>query len=429
LPKAEYAAIQGVIRNPGELEKIYRTALTLWKTSKTAYNPATTARNNMTNFFILNPLGGVGPHRLDVYAKTVNEIMTGGEFYKRAQRVGLELGSQEVAELRNRATMIYSANPGLFKGFFPTIKSFHNKVVSFYGNQDKFGKLANFIKGVTEDGLTDAQAMKRANFYLIDYSEVPKVVDFLRSSPIGIPFISFTYGVSKPLAKTLLERPDKLAVYFKIMNAIQSLNPQGISAQNLAHEQEVLPRWIKEGTFLRLPFRDETGRGQFVDLQYILPFNIIEERSITPSSPALTIMASLLTNRDTFTGREIFRKNDEKSTKIKKMGMHIYRQIIPSLAPGGFSFNKLKSAIQGRQDYQGRARTLVPVLLDVLGGIKVTPIDQNQEAIKRANEKQREINSLRSELSSLLKDKTLFPEEKEKKSKEILERIQKTIQP
>jgi len=427
LPKSEYAAVQTLFEPVSPAQKTWLRALALWKTSKTAYNPATIARNDMTNFFVLNPLGGVGPHRLDLYAKTMNEMMTDGKLYKLAQNEGLEISSQASAELIQRATSQYATDPKLFKQFFPTAKHYHNRVVDFYGNQDKFFKLSNFIKGVTEDGLSPAQAMKRANFYLIDYSEVPKAIDWLRKSPIGVPFISFTYGVSKPLAKTLLERPDKLAAYFKVFNAIQSLNPQNIPTQSLVNEQEVLPKWIAEGTFLRLPFRDQFKRGQFVNLEYILPFNILEKRSIVPSSPVVTVGAGLITNRDPFTGRDLVEKTDSQKERIQKRAMYIYRQIVPSLAPGGFSMNKLTAAIKGRSDFQGRARSLSLTLLDILGGIKVTSIDQSVEAQRRVSEKNREIRDIQTEISFILRDKTLFPDEKKKEVKVLREKLEKTF--
>ncbi len=428
LPAAEYKAIAEIRKIPGVVEQIYNKALMNWKTFKTAYNPSTIARNDLTNFFVLNPLGGVGPHRLDIYAKTANEIISKGSLYQMARKEGLEISTQQAAELTQQASRFYRKNKGLVSQFFGKVGDFHNAVKNFYGSQDKFFKLANFIKGVTEDGLTPQKALQRANFYLVDYSEVPEFINWARKSPVGIPFISFTYGVSKPLAKTLLERPDKLANYFKILSGIQQMNPMGETPQERQKELDVTPDWIQQGTTLRLPFKDKYGRGQYIDLQYILPFNILESRSITPSSPLLTMMSSILTNRDSFTGKDITMQTDTAGEKTAKWSTYLIRQIVPSLAPFGYSWEKVKALLQNRPDANGYVRKTLPVLIDVLGGIKITPIDQTIEAQKRAYEKEKELKELRSNLIRIQTDKTLLPQTKTEETQKIQEKINKVFQ-
>ena len=423
LPSSEYTAIAQLRRIPTEGEQIYNNALTLWKAFKTAYNPATISRNALTNFFVLNPLGTVGPHRLDIYAKTIHELTSQGAMYQLARQQGLNISTQQAAELTNKATRFYTANKTWISPFFGTVKQFHNAVSNFYGSQDKFFKLANFIKGVTEDGMTPYQAMNRANFYLIDYSEVPQFIDWLRKSPVGIPFISFTYGVTKPLAKTLLENPQRLAVYFKILSAIQQMNPTGETKQDIQDELGILPEWIHEGTYLRLPVKDQYQRGQYVNLQYILPFNILESKSILPSSPVLTILSSLLQNRDTFYNRDIYLTSDTSAEKVKKMTFFLYQQLVPSFAPGGTSYTKVKAYLEKRPDKAGFVRQGSQVMLDVLGGIKITPIDKTLEAQKRVFEKRREIEELKNQIRRIVLDKTLTEGEKQLQTIPIHEKI------
>jgi hypothetical protein len=429
LPAAEYKAVAEIRKIPGAVEQIYNKALATWKTFKTAYNPSTIARNDLTNYFLLNPLGGVGPHRLDIYAKTANELISKGPLYQMARKEGLEISTQQAAELMGQASKFYKENKNLVSQFFGKVDNFHNAVKDFYGSQDKFFKLANFIKGVTEDGLTPQKALQRANFYLVDYSEVPEFIAWLRKSPIGIPFVSFTYGVSKPLAKTLLERPDKLGAYFKILSGIQQMNPTGETPQERQAELDVTPDWIQQGTTLRLPVKDKYGRGQYIDLQYILPFNILESKSITPSSPLLNMLASMLTNKDTFTGKDITMQTDTDAEKAGKWATYLIRQIVPSLAPFGYSWEKVKALLQNRPDANGYVRKTLPVLMDVLGGIKITPIDQTIEGQKRAHEKQKQLEELRSNLFRIQADKTLLPETKSEESIKIQKKIDKLFAP
>lgn len=425
LSVAEYNAIAKIRHIPTQTEQIYNKGLMLWKTFKTAYNLATISRNNITNYFILNPLGGVGPHRLDIYARTANEIYTKGPLYQLARKEGLEISTQQAAELTQQATRFYRENKGVISQFFGKIGDFHNMVKNFYGSQDKFFKLANFIKGVTEDGMTPFDSLRRANFYMVDYSEVPQTIEWLRKSPVGIPFISFTYGVSKPLAKTLLENPQKLGIYFKILNGVQQMNPERETQQQRQAELDVSPDWIQEGTFLRLPFKDKFARGQYVDLQYILPFNIIESKSILPSNPILNTVASILTNKDIFTGKDITRITDTPLEKAQKYTTQFFAQLLPSFTPlVGTSFTKALNAIQQRPDRAGFVKSKLETFVDIFGGIKITPIDLTIEAQKRAFEKQKELQELHSELKSIMLNKALFPEERQRESVKVIKKIQ-----
>ena len=70
----------------------------------------------------------------------------------------------------------------------------------------------------------------------------------------------------------------------------------------------------------------------------------------------------------------------------------------------------------------------MPVLIDVLGGIKITPIDQTIEAQKRAYGKQKELEELRSNLIRIQTDKTLLPETKVEETKKIQGKINKVFQ-
>ena len=434
LPAAEFEQLTRFRKVPTQLEKTYLNALTLWKQFKTAWNPSTSSRNALTNFFILNPLGSVGPHRLDLYAKTIKELKTKGQFYQMARKEGLNLSTQAAAELKANAERLYKSQKGIINKFFPTLKDFHQAAVNFYGSQDKFFKLANFIKGVTEDGLTSTQAMKRANTYLVDYSEVPPVIDWLRKSPVGIPFISFTYGVSKSLAKTLLENPQRLAAYYKILVGIQQMNPEGETREDIANETNVLPDWIYENTYLRLPVKDKLGAAQYINLEYILPFNILETEKLSPQSPVFNILTSLFQNQNTFTGKDITLSTDTVLEKAEKHAKYIFQQLAPSLAfvpftdISGFSANKIENWWNNRPDYKGYVRTSLQVFMDVLGGIKITPIDQSIEASKRAYEKQKELIELQGQLKKIYLDKRIFPQEKEEQAKDIREKIQKRIQ-
>ena len=145
---------------------------------------------------------------------------------------------------------------------------------------------------------------------------------------------------------------------------------------------------------------------------------------MTPSSPALTLLSSLINNKDSFTGKEVWLNTDTKTEQLEKGVTYVLRQLLPSITPGlGYSANKIQALIQNRPDLNGYVRKAGQVLIDVLGGIKITPIDPTIEAQKRAYEKKRQIEDLRAELRRVLLDKTLTPQEKQKESGKIQEKM------
>lgn len=443
VPTAIADAINGIVKTVSPGEELYLKALTTWKTFKTAYNPATISRNDLTNFLFLNPLGGVAPYRLDIYAKTTREMFSNGPIYRAAKQNGFLISNQAAAELLNKAKTIYTRKQGLIGQFFGSVQDFHRAIVNFYGHQDKFFKLANIIKGVGEDGLSIRDAVKRANFYLIDYSEVPKVVEWLRKTPFGIPFISFTYGVSKPLAKTLLERPDKLANYFKILREIQNMNPYDETQEQRIKEFESMPDYIQKGQFLKVPVRDSTGRTMYLDLQYIMPFNPIEMRSLIPGqNPAIALFADLMRNKSGFTGREVWLETDTQAEATIKAARYAWQTLAPNnpLVPESWSFEKMQDVgmfprlengnlvFEERPDKLGRERTKILGILDTIFGIKITPLDDNFERLSKIKGTFFELNDLRSQMRSVMKSKTILPKEKAERIKNLQEKIKSLVQ-
>ena len=427
--------VNGTVKTVNPAVQKYLDALGLWKTFKTAYNPATIARNDLTNLFVLNPLGGVPFWDVKTYAKAAKEMLNPGPIYNAARKAGLDISNQTSAELMSKASVLYQKKKGLFGEFFPKVKDFHKAVTNFYGTQDKFFKLANIIKGVEQDGLSITQALNRANFYLVDYSEMPKAVDFLRKS--FVPFISFTYGVSRPLAKTLLERPDKLANYFKVLREIQQMNPYQETQDQKLKEYDSLPQYIKDGQFERLPIKDKSGRSLYLDLQYILPFNPVETKSLSPNNPFFEVLSDLKRNKSGFSGKEIWEETDTQAEKNVKALQYTWLQISPNnpLIPSSWSFKKMQDAgifprvdngslvIEPRPDSLGRERSKMAAVLDSVFGIKLTPIDTKTEQAKRVIEKKGTINDLKSQLFKLMLNKQMLPADKEKQKQNLLDKI------
>jgi hypothetical protein len=113
-----------------------------------------------------------------------------------------------------------------------------------------------------------------------------------------------------------------------------------------------------------------------------------------------------------------------------KITDYIYRQVMPSLAPpipkvtkGGYSWQKLQSAIEGRPDYFGRERNIPLSIADVLGGVKVNPVDLKQQKQFKTRATRNTIEDLRFKARSIMRNQSLKPEERRREVEKIREKI------
>ena len=422
--------LQTITRHTTQLETLWSRALRQWKINKTALNPATIARNDLANLFLLNPLGGLQPWRIDQYYHAFKEMQQGAPLFKRAERAGLELSSQQVAELKGKAAALYKKDlveSGTLKSIWKNVGEFQDKAVDFYGSQDRYFKYANFRKGVLEDGLSDYAAMQRANFYLINYADMPPVIEYLRRAPIGAPFVSFAYGVSLPVAKTLIENPEKLANFFKGLNAIRTLNPYKLDRDEIYKEQQQLPDWIKRKPTIRLPWQDKSGNVVYLDLEYLLPFNAMEAGSFLPQGPFVDLLIALTTNRDPFLGTQIVDDGDTFLEAAAKATQYVYRSWAPALAPGGHSTQRLARAIRDEPErLSDSPRGVRPAIADVFFGLRTFPINPALQAKRNAQDTQRTYNMIKGRINTIknnLRRGFLTKEEADKQIQREIERL------
>lgn len=428
--------IQTIKRGISQMDNNWLKGLRFWKAMKTAYNPGTIARNDITNYAILNPLGGLPPWRLDIYARAIRGFFKKDELWIEFEKSGGNLSSQEVAELRGPVKNLFMQDKkegGVISKFYPTLSKFHDRVLNFYGSQDRFFKFANFVKGTTEDGLSSFEAMQKANMYLIDYSDVPPIIERIRNSPIGVPFLSFTYGVSFPLAKTLATRPDLLADYFKVLNGIRTLNPYQMTREQRDAEGNVLPDWLKRKPHVVLPYRDKFGNRQILDLEYILPFNMFETLSFMPGGPYVTMLAAITTNTDPFTKLPIIEDGSSRLDAAAAGTKFVYRMAAPSMAPGGFGFDKVSRAItQEPEKLSETPRGLTSTLIDVFGGLRAFPVNPSISAKRRARERYFQLLNIQGEMKSIRRAQIkgfIDEEEAQKQIERAKEKMNKVLNP
>ena len=434
--------VNDIVRIDLKMFQEYRKALSLWKAGKTILNPATHSRNMMSNTMLLDMSGVNHAQQTILLPRALRDLASKGKYYQEANSVGLlgkEFYSAELRDLISNYPQTPSANfielaINSTKNLFGKI---YRKAGNIYQAEEQWFKMAKFISE-REKGATIANAAREADKWLFDYTKITPFVRRLRETVA--PFATFTYKVIPRIAETAVEHPLKIYKYMALAKSFERASEKtlGVDEKKAADLREYLPEWLKGfGKYaLVMPIKDKTGRYQYLDLTYILPIglvsNITEKGGVLGliSNPVFSIISELRSNIQTFSGKKIVEDTDTPMEANQKRLDYIYRQLMPSLSPpvpgiskGGYSWQKMQSALEGRPDYFGRERSTPLSALDVFMGLKISPVDIKQQKMFAVKEKRKQIMDLRFKAKSIQRNKSLRPEEKKQELQKIKEKI------
>jgi hypothetical protein len=425
VPEPIFKDIEEMIRQKSGLEKALGRAVGTWKFGKVVLNPATHARNILSNF-ILNDFEGLSPARLDVYAKAAKSLLTKDALYKEAKVAGLGLDTFAAQEIKG---LMLPA-----KGIGIKVQAIADKISSIYQGEEEFAKMAQFIfqKG---KGLSSEEAFKIAERATFNYAQVTPLIRKLRTSVFGFPFITFTAKATPQVVKTLITKPGKISKIGKIARGVESKADQ----KELAEERAVEPDYIRDGFFVKLPGKDKYGRSGYFDLTYIIPFgDLVSGQFLTPQvnpetkqkegilqtilrqQPLFNAVAEIGANKDFF-GEPIIKPT---STEPEEQGLDIFKYIARFYGPPSlfdFPFRLAQSAEFEKQtpteQQMGelgvrQTKTVAQEAMRGLLGIKVQPINQQLQATMADSDKRKALeNFLNASGITAQSTRTFIPKE------------------
>lgn len=337
VPKAIADDINEIMRIRTPLEKGLGKIVAGFKYQKVILNPATHARNIVSNF-ILNDFEGLSPARVDIYASAAKQLATKGKWYKEAKEAGLGLNTFASREIKD---MLLGPEAGKLK---PFVKKAFSKVADLYQKEEEFAKMAQYIfqRG---KGLSPEDAWKIAERATFNYAQVTPFIRRVRESILGFPFITFTYKATPQVIKTAITQPQKIAKYGKIKLGIERMGEE----KELERERKTQPNWFKDGFYMRLPIKDKYGRSAYLDLTYILPFGDLVSgeyfqrginratglpeslpESLLSKSPAFNLIKEVAKNQD-FYGNKIWQESSSIESQLGDLMRHIAKLYLPPL--------------------------------------------------------------------------------------------------
>ena len=410
-----------------------------FKFSKVVLSPATHVRNVVSNMVLNWWKLGISPLRLDLYGSAIKDIATKSPMYRRAQKAGLGANTYASQELKGLLTD--PAMNGLGEKLGNKWSTAKQILGDVYQEEENIAKLVAFKNGL-EKGLTDEDAWKAAEAATFNYAQVTPFIRTLRTSIWGAPFITFAVKAAPLAVETAFKSPQRIAFFQKFRNALE----QQSDTKETAEEKAAMPDWMREGFYMKLPFKDEHGRSPYFDLTYIIPFSTLITQGanigktlageqligsntigqeLTSLTPAFSIIKELGSNRD-FMGNKIVRETDSFDQQVFDYTQYLLKVALPpplaAQVPVGYKKNNepvgagILQSIQAAEDPQQK-ETLNQELMSYLGA-KIRPFDEEiQSSMNEYNRKQ-DLQKLLVENGMLAEYRNVFDPNKPKQIKD-----------
>ena len=262
-----------------------------WKASKVAMNPATVMRNFLSNPVQLNMSGMSYSDIARLMISAPLKMKKGDIDYINAGKNGVFGGTWAKAEIN--ALLEQSAKfkkeyekSGDWKTAIQTfgkivekpIAKTASKAGNFYSKIDEYYKFVKYLHG-KEKGLSDAEATRDAQKWVMDYSLVSPQVKSLRENALFAPFITYQTKIAPLIIDALNPKTDSnpIALIAPYLVA-QAVTDYSFGLFDIKDEQEQERVMLEMGKSIVnsnapmvLPYKDEQGRPQAINLEYGLP--------------------------------------------------------------------------------------------------------------------------------------------------------------
>ena len=439
-----WAEIQHLKGDRSSMGRLARTLMAAWKEGKTALNPVAHVNNIVGNISLAY---FAGARALDprTYLNAFRDIRTGAPMFKEAQRAGLLSGNFSRSEILEMIPIdeVRKNLTGMKPGYEMVIDTFMNvgslglrqKLRNAYELEDTVFKYIIY-KWAREKGMSIEEAVDYSGQYIFNYDDLPSGARRIRDSIL--PFFSWTYKAVPMLLHTAMVYPHRYFAPAMMAFAVNQAAYLAIAASGAAAgddwedilkealkledaEREALPEYAQGASIFMTPkylriWNNSDGTANFLDMSRLFPGGDLMDinnqmggipwlQPLMPNSPVLGLIFAMIGNKDAFTGREVVSETDSFNEAFRKRLGYVYRNIAPSLAPGGYHFSRLGDAVAAASgtnltvepifdftgtDWNGRQMEMSRALAHTFG-FKARAFDWQQEVDRKARKMNSEI--------------------------------------
>lgn len=443
----------------GMMQRTSGKIMRAFKFSKVAANIPSHFRNMMGNSIMLH-LSGVPFRRVysgEIFLKAINSILKKDEFYQIAMKYGMSEASfnnNELASIRDEWLAMQESEslgngPAKIKAMFGRVTKGIGDIYQF---EEQLGKLAKLRDAMEREGMEEADAMIEAHKWTFDYSLVPRWVRYARQTPLGTPFLSYTYLAMPRMAEALIKHPWKYLPYMAVPSLAAEMMKYmwDTDDDDLKKAKEATPSWMKSsGGMMLMPWKDEVGRLQMLNLGYITPWGMLADLSAQAendsfggmlstsglfSGPLPNVIAAVKTGIDPFTKKEIIPSGATPREQAEAVVQYALNMAVPGMFSSTGAFAKLKELHDGKVNkYTGDVLQTPAQAWSRLFGITIYPYDPEDSRELNLRFMQREIEDIKSNTRNKLKDQNILndptkADEIRQEAEDLIERRQQDMQ-
>jgi hypothetical protein len=420
---ADYVKRAYASKDPNFIEKLANKAMDYWKLGKTIYSgPGYHTRNAISNVILSDFSTGEGlPATIAHYGEAVKAYL--GKGTPKMQQYLQEMKDSGIINRQDIAGGIKELKPEAFGQGESTLKKVVTAPQKFQQANEETSKL-NVFRYWRDKGASVEEAGKKAEEAIFSPYNISQTERGLVKNVI--PFYSFTRQALPFTLKTAANHPERITKYEKAKTAVEGLSPDGAS------NNQGLPDNMQGQ--VRLPVKDSEGNYSYADPTYIYPYgNFGDMGKGLPFGLSLNPLVSEYmaqqSNNDPYFNTPIAKSNIPERAKVQRV-QHGFQTFAPNIMPTDFlpgggiptgqgdiplntrGGSKLTSAFTNKPDYAGRTRSKTQAILDTLGlkSSVYRPADQQKfDTI----DKGKQLDSIKKELITTLRDQSKTPEEKQ----------------
>jgi len=354
----------------------------IWKKSKTAWNPAVHANNVMSNLVLLD----FADTSYSFLPKAVSELRKGNnsEFFRLAREQGVfdvdivtkELrdtsGAMEQALAKitdaDRPSQMLGYSTDMFNSARKAKQATLGNLENLYQLEDQVFRMAVFMDRINKK-MDVTEAALDARKWFIDYDINAPAINFLRRT--ATPFLSYTYRIVPLLAETAALRPHKFAKWAMIGYGLNELGKQvggGDPELERITMREELSKTLwgvpyMPPTTIRMPFNSNDGDSQYLDISRWIPGgDIFEEREKgvpgipAPLQPSFGLYGDIynvaVARTDPFTGQEV--EGLGVGEDMKAIAKGLVKRLTPNVAiiPGSYAYEKMRRSFRTQKGFE-----------------------------------------------------------------------------
>ena len=446
VPTEVYKNLVSVNRNLQQQDfyKNYRKLNSIWKVSKTAWNPTVHVNNVMSNFILHDLVDAEFKYlkpawkALTTHGKTVTKdgkkVLQRSKLVESATRYGVfdaDFVNVELKQFQSGKKFPYSFDESAdvmnnavkaASNVYNDVKSknIFSKLTDFYRFEDQVFRLSVYQDRLAK-GYSFAEAALDARKSFIDYNIDAPAINWMRNTVT--PFLAYTYRIVPLLAETAIVRPWK---YIKYATLGYGLNKMGdlVSGGDEDAERAVMAE-RDQGRFMGmsiLPHRNikipipkfgkdsETGAPFYANITRFVPGGDIMDLGSpgipglpAPLQPSLGLAGEVmfpLMGYDLFRQEKIKGQTGIPSEDIKVRLNTMFEKVIPNMPflPGSYSSRKLESARKGLDSPFTAEQNELLTLINTLG-FKFKRADIDKLKTSKTFELKRKIDGYKEQIN------------------------------